>query len=403
MSAPLSLQDQEKEFNKLANEQERARLESGESLHGGCDKLAAELDKKPENEGACGGASCLFPPPSYMQQSHASADPNPLGDISAKEDERNNVISYAVGMPRSDFCSTKLRHLRFDSRRQLGLHLDPERATVQNWKSLADLMGFSNLEILNFENERHKTRCVLEEYEVRQPSATIGNLCMMLDAIGRQDVLTDMEPWFARDSNMAVERSHSSMSSNFDLSPSRLLSSPTSLPIQQNAVTSSWNFGSTFPAQEKPPIDQGTADIQNKSYDAFLLYDAADSKFIREEFLPKVETDAKIKLFVPDRDLDAGVQAFQSQLEFMLRRCSKLVVILSDEFLKNPDSQWSLNVGVSLDPGSKGKKIIPVIYKKITEPNLLAGINPCNRTRVLEDSWFWNSVIRSLGGVQDNK
>ena len=47
---------------------------------------------------------------------------------------------------------------------------------------------------------------------------------------------------------------------------------------------------------------------------------------------------------------------------------------------------------------ARNQKIIPVIYKSITKPNILSGINPCDRTRVLDDEWFWRNLIRSLHG-----
>ena len=55
------------------------------------------------------------------------------------------------------------------------------------------------------------------------------------------------------------------------------------------------------------------------AYDAFVLYDIADSKFITKEFLPKIE-GRSIRLFIPDRDLDVGRQHYSSQLEVMMDR-----------------------------------------------------------------------------------
>ena len=45
---------------------------------------------------------------------------------------------------------------------------------------------------------------------------------------------------------------------------------------------------------------------------------------------------------------------------------------------------------------AKQRKIIPVIYKPITELSILSGINACDRTKVLEDQWFWDNLVRSL-------
>uniref|UniRef100_H2Y9A8 TIR domain-containing protein n=1 Tax=Ciona savignyi TaxID=51511 RepID=H2Y9A8_CIOSA len=420
MSSPLSLQDQADELLRINNkeeglpptnsEKEKSSLASKllqdqaiDSLHGASGTTRPRVPTETGDD-FVDAESYLHSPPSYAMQ--PSFDPMLGRGCTKGETSVNNVGSYAMGLPRSDFCGTLLRCLRFDTRRQLGLHLDPERSTVQNWQSLADLMGFSNLEIINFKEERYRTRQVLSEYEVRQPTATIGNLCLMLEQIGRQDVLTDMEPWFARDSTMAMSmpRGASSLSTSYH---SWASSPPRNYPVQESLISSTktefqeyheFPTSSAVPQKSTATADQEYARMV-QMYNAVLLYDSADKDFVKDEFLPKIEKEAGLKLFVPERDLQGGDTAYQSLFDNMLKNCTKLVVILSNEFLRNKENQWRLNTGVSLDPASRGKKIIPVIYKKLTEPNVLGGINPCDRTRVLEDSWFWNNIIRSLGGI----
>ena len=55
-------------------------------------------------------------------------------------------------------------------------------------------------------------------------------------------------------------------------------------------------------------------------YDAFVMYDVADKEFILSEFLPKVETAAGLKLFIPGRDSPAGDHHYDAQLEAMMTR-----------------------------------------------------------------------------------
>lgn len=63
-----------------------------------------------------------------------------------------------------------------------------------------------------------------------------------------------------------------------------------------------------------------TAQFLEERYDGFVLYNISDKDFILNEFLPKVEDEAKIKLFLPERDLRAGVQAYYAQLDTMISR-----------------------------------------------------------------------------------
>nr|CAB3264104.1 myeloid differentiation primary response protein MyD88 [Phallusia mammillata] len=323
------------------------------------------------------------PPPSYYNQPEGSWSSDQSTNLE-KKDEVNLVATYGMGRPSDDYMSMPLKKLRYETRRQLGLHLDPDRPTVPNWKSVADYLGFSNLQIQNFEQDRYKTQAVLNECEVRQPNLTVGDLCKILQELGRLDVITDLQECFERD--YKEPPLNSLVSARFDQSPAP--SYRTVEPLQECAVSSTF-----YDHQQKTDIPPH---LPEERYDAFVLYNIADKDFILKEFLPKVEVDAQIKLFLPERDLTAGVQSYHAKLNTMIGRCSKLIIILSNEFLTSPESQWALNMGVSLDPASRMQKIIPVIYKTITEPNILGGYNACDRTRVLEDSWFWNNVIKSL-------
>lgn len=59
-----------------------------------------------------------------------------------------------------------------------------------------------------------------------------------------------------------------------------------------------------------------------QSFDAFVLFDNADHKFILEELLPKIEGDTELRLCLPARDLDIGNQMYDEQLKYMIKRYS---------------------------------------------------------------------------------
>lgn len=86
------------------------------------------------------------PPPSYYNQPEGSWSSGQSSNLD-KKDDVNLVATYGVGVPSGDYLNMPIRKLRYETRRLLGLHLDPDRPTVPNWKSVADCLGFSNLEV----------------------------------------------------------------------------------------------------------------------------------------------------------------------------------------------------------------------------------------------------------------
>jgi len=85
------------------------------------------------------------PPPSYFDQPGST-----ITQSEKQSDTLNLVSTYGSGMPARNYMALPLRKLGYESRRQLGLHLDPDYATASNWKSVADRLGFDNLEVGQF-------------------------------------------------------------------------------------------------------------------------------------------------------------------------------------------------------------------------------------------------------------
>ena len=56
----------------------------------------------------------------------------------------------------------------------------------------------SFLQIINFDLDRFKTATVLKEYEILKPDATVGDLCICLKKLERNDVLADMDEYFSK-------------------------------------------------------------------------------------------------------------------------------------------------------------------------------------------------------------
>ncbi|XP_076812794.1 myeloid differentiation primary response protein MyD88-like [Clavelina lepadiformis] len=355
----------------------------------------------PDSTSLNGSSSYLqSPPPAYYGEPMS-------GPISSSKDvlnQPNNVASFEPS--RGSYLNMLIKDLRYETRRQLGLRLDLELTSSPNWKSVADIIGFSNLEIQNFASERLKTERVLNEAQVKFPRLSVGHLCDILQSLERHDIVTDLEPYFERDAKFLTNPMSMSLPwTSTPAEPQRRSFETASLHQEKPSSSSdvSYKHASKSWDPQPPPTMKDysqpttTPELPSTKFDAFVLYDVADRDFILKEFLPKVENEMGISLFIPDRDLNVGAHSYRDTLEAMVDRCPKLVVILSDEFLNSQSSQWALNMGVAIDPAARQQKVIPVIYKRITaKTNILSALSACDRTRVLEDQWFWDSLQRTL-------
>lgn len=77
-------------------------------------------------------------------------------------------------------------------RKKLGLYLNPTNTVASDWRTIAEMMDFTYLEIKNFEKRDYPFEKVLTEWETR-PDATVANLLSILEKAERKDVITDLK------------------------------------------------------------------------------------------------------------------------------------------------------------------------------------------------------------------
>ncbi|XP_064817600.1 myeloid differentiation primary response protein MyD88-like [Oncorhynchus masou masou] len=91
-----------------------------------------------------------------------------------------------------DLWNIPLRALNINVRKRLGLFLNPRNTVASDWMSVAENMGFSYLEIKNYEDCQDPTRKILEDWQARCPGAKVGKLVSILDNVDRKDVVEDL-------------------------------------------------------------------------------------------------------------------------------------------------------------------------------------------------------------------
>lgn len=127
-----SLNQRKQLNNQLAVQdqmEQMVKYESGEKS-----SLSASLNEV----GAVSSDSSFFhQPPSYY-----GSFPSTMSSVL-----KNNQPVANLDTTPTNYHNLFIKDLRYETRRQLGLRLDLERANVANWKSVADAIGFTNLEV----------------------------------------------------------------------------------------------------------------------------------------------------------------------------------------------------------------------------------------------------------------
>ncbi|XP_038664774.1 myeloid differentiation primary response protein MyD88 [Scyliorhinus canicula] len=270
-----------------------------------------------------------------------------------------------------DFFSIPLIAVNFAVRKRLALFLNPKSMVAANWPELAEEMGFDYLEIKNYERFDNPTGKLLEDWQVKEGSS-VGRLLELLQKIERDDILEDLTPLIEEDCKRYLNK-----------------------PLQVPSVDSS---------EPKTPASIGitTGDdptgIAPELFDAFICYCQADIEFVHEMIKQLEQSDYKLKLCVFDRDVLPGSCVWTISSELIEKRCKRMVAIISDDYLVSDDCDFQTKFALSLSPGARDKRLIPVKYKPIKRkfPSILRHITICDYTNPSTKTWFWKRLAKAL-------
>lgn len=93
-----------------------------------------------------------------------------------------------------DLGSVPLVALNMSVRKKLGLYLNPRNTVAADWMVVAEAMGFTYLEIKNYEALKRPIIPVLEDWQARCTDATVGKLLSILTDVERNDIVEDLRP-----------------------------------------------------------------------------------------------------------------------------------------------------------------------------------------------------------------
>ncbi|KAI4806627.1 hypothetical protein KUCAC02_017445, partial [Chaenocephalus aceratus] len=131
---------------------------------------------------------------------------------------------------------------------------------------------------------------------------------------------------------------------------------------------------------------------------AFICYCPSAFEFVHEMIRELEQTECRLKLCVFDRDVLPGSCVWTITSELIEKRCKRMVVVISDEYLDSDACDFQTKFALSLCPGARGKRLIPVKYKPMSRPfpSILRFLTICDYTRPLTQDWFWKRLAKAL-------
>nr|KAF6475301.1 MYD88 innate immune signal transduction adaptor [Rousettus aegyptiacus] len=236
--------------------------------------------------------------------------------------------------PARSMSSLPLAALNVRVRRRLSLFLNARTQVAADWTALAEEMDFEYLEIRQLETQADPTGRLLDDWQGR-PGASVGRLLELLAKLGREDVLLEL----------------------------------------------------------RPSIGQ-----MPERFDAFICYCSRDIQFVQEMIQQLEQTNYQLKLCVSDRDVLPGTCVWSITSELIEKRCRRMVVVISDDYLESKECDFQTKFALSLSPGAHQKRLIPVKYKAMKKefPSILRFITVCDYTNPCTKSWFWIRLAKAL-------
>lgn len=274
-----------------------------------------------------------------------------------------------------DFYKIPLVALNHSVRKKLGLYLNPASTVAADWKTIAENMDFSYLEIKNYEACQNPTLKILDDWQSSCSDTSVGKLLSLIETADRSDIISDLKPLIEEDCIKYLKKQKDP---------------PVQVPEVHSSVKTPEPYGITMrddPKGECPEM-----------FDAFICYCQSDFNFVFEMIKQLEQTDYKLKLCVFDRDVLPGTCVWTITSELIEKRCRRMVVVISDDYLESEACDFQTKFALSISPGARSKRLIPVVYKTMKKPypSILRFLTVCDYSRPCTQAWFWSRLARAL-------
>ncbi|KAK7881819.1 hypothetical protein WMY93_030228 [Mugilogobius chulae] len=169
---------------------------------------------------------------------------------------------------------------------------------ASDWRTVAEEMGFSYLEITNYETFKNPTDLILNNWPAQDSEASVGKLLFILTKVERRDVVEELRALIDADVTKYLEKKKEYPPVQVDVVDSCVPRTPERVGI----------------TLEDDP--DGSPEL----FDAFICYCQSDFNFVHEMIRELEQTEFKLKLCVFDRDVLPGSCVWTITSELIERR-----------------------------------------------------------------------------------
>ncbi|XP_063234809.1 myeloid differentiation primary response protein MyD88 isoform X2 [Bacillus rossius redtenbacheri] len=274
-----------------------------------------------------------------------------------------------------DMDRVPLDALSIPTRQLLSMMLNPVKVIPtdddlqRDWRGLAHLAGLGGQLMPLLRASADSTGDVLSRWQ----DGTAGRLVAALGRLDRWDVVDDSAQLMAKDAAAYARLQEHSESS---------------APVLDAEEDSQ-----ILTVGDVQRLKQG---LKPQNYDAFLLFADEDQDFA-EEIVKQLEDGYHFKLCVKHRDLVGGL-AFEHKaiMDLIAERCNRLVVIISEDFLRSQANQFFVTFAQALGIDQRRRKVVPILYKQCKLPADLSYYFLLDYTRSGRLWDFWKKLCDSI-------
>nr|ALG40991.1 MyD88 protein [Aulactinia veratra] len=250
-----------------------------------------------------------------------------------------------------------VRHMSNEGRRCISQLLGPHDHLGNDWKLLAEKLGFTAEEIRSLNEEREPVEVMLSKCL----GLTIPKLKVYLTNMERLDVVQELEGF----------------------EEETLIPSEYKRRQQERGMRNYGQPSTVLPDDEK--------------YDAFICYAPGDLQFAQQILKMLEAAPYHLKLCIDYRDILPGGETLSTTAHVIEKRCLKIIVILSEYFNNDETADFQAKIALNLSPGCRQKRLIPIKYENCTIPTIYRFITHLDYTNPHSQEYLWPNLAKALG------
>nr|ALG40990.1 MyD88 protein [Anthopleura buddemeieri] len=270
--------------------------------------------------------------------------------------QENNLVP-----PSAPLQEEKLvRHMSSKGHGRMSELLRPHHALGNDWTALAGQLGLTFEEITNLKEERDPVQVMFNKHEFLD--LTISRLKSCLRAIDRLDAVKDLEKF-----------------------------------EEETLYPSEYRKRQAERALSKESHANSTALPDDEKYDAFICYARENIEFAKKILKELEAPPYHLRLCIDYRDILPGGADLSTLAHVIEERCRKVVVVLSEHFNNDETADFQAKIALSLSPGCRDKRLIPIKYEPVKIPTIYRFITHIDYTNENAREYMWPKLARALG------